>query len=207
MGGRRSPAIEGAAARLRAREGRLSAWGGAAVRAVDCSTNPTPAVVAVIDDQLIALAQAGLGRKLGLGRARVLGDDDLLLSHDDPAAACQWHDAQAAGFGRVAAPGAHRRRNRERNQSTARLRRVPERSGDGSSREPSPSQKAIRSQSAMSPSASTNPSRSRQATTSAQNVRQIRSGGRLSVVSASIAKASSSAPAVRSPQSNAASLR
>jgi hypothetical protein len=50
--------------------------------------NSTGAVVAVIDNQLIALPQAGHYRVPGLGHARVLGDGDLLLGHDDPAAAC-----------------------------------------------------------------------------------------------------------------------
>jgi hypothetical protein len=58
-----------------------------AVRAMDCSTDSTTAVIAVIDDQLIALAQAGTGRKLSLGCRRVLGHDHFLLRHDDPAAA------------------------------------------------------------------------------------------------------------------------
>ena len=42
------------------------------------------AVIAVVDDQLIALAQTGQGRQLSLGGGDVLGHDAVLLAYDDP---------------------------------------------------------------------------------------------------------------------------
>lgn len=45
------------------------------------------AVVAIKDEQLLALAQTGQGRELGLIRGRVLGQDVILLRRNDPASA------------------------------------------------------------------------------------------------------------------------
>ena len=54
------------------------------------------AVIAVVDDQLFALAQTGQGRQLSLGGGDVLGHDAVLLAYDDPVPARPWHNPQAA---------------------------------------------------------------------------------------------------------------